>query len=99
MSSTTPLEATVRVDPTSVTPDVPGRLSTTADNRSENGTVTVSKESVEKLKNEVKGQVVQPSDSCYDEVRQIWNAMIDRRPAFIVRCAEADDVPPAISFA
>src|SRR4030088_408095 len=57
------------------------------------------KEKIENLKSKVKGQIVLPSDSCFDEVRQIWNAMIDRRPALIVRCAEADDVPPAIAFA
>src|SRR6266446_1587973 len=59
----------------------------------------ISKEKIENLKSKVKGQIVLPSDSSYDEVRQIWNAMIDRRPALIVRCAEADDVPPAITFA
>jgi len=47
----------------------------------------------------VKGQIVLPSDPDYDEVRKIWNAMIDRRPALIVRCAEASDVPHAVSFA
>src|SRR4051794_16703190 len=99
MSSTTPLETTVRVDPASVSLDAPGRLSTTPETQGENGIVTVPKESVEKLKNEVKGQIVQPGDSCYDEVRQVWNAMIDRRPAFIVRCAEANDVTAALSFA
>ena len=59
----------------------------------------ISKEKIENLKSKVKGQIVLPSDSSYDEVRQIWNAMIDRRPALIVRCAEADDVPQAIAFA
>jgi len=59
----------------------------------------LSREKIENLKSKVKGQIVLPSDSSYNEVRQIWNAMIERRPALIVRCAEADDVPPAIAFA
>ena len=54
---------------------------------------------IESLKSKIKGQVVLPSDSHYEEVREIWNAMIDRRPALIVRCTEASDVPHAISFA
>jgi FAD/FMN-containing dehydrogenase len=59
----------------------------------------ISKEKAEDLKSKVKGQIVVPSDSSYDEVREIWNAMIERRPALIVRCTEADDVPHAILFA
>ena len=56
-------------------------------------------EKIETLKNNVKGQIVLPDDPNYNEVREIWNAMIDRRPAVIVQCAEADDVPHAISYA
>ena len=58
-----------------------------------------SNEKIEKVKNKVKGQIVLPDDPNYDEVRKIWNAMIDRRPAVIVQCAEADDVLHAIAYA
>lgn len=51
------------------------------------------------LKAKIKGEVVLPGDAQFDEVRKIWNAMIDRRPAIIVRCADAADVQTAISFA
>jgi FAD/FMN-containing dehydrogenase len=51
------------------------------------------------LKGKVKGQIVLPEDPNYEEVRKIWNAMIDRRPAVIVRCVSADDIPHAIQFA
>jgi len=58
-----------------------------------------SNEKIEKLKNNVKGQIVLPHDPKYNEVREIWNAMINRRPAVIVQCAEADDVLHALSYA
>jgi FAD/FMN-containing dehydrogenase len=60
---------------------------------------TLQSETIEKLKTNVKGRAVLPDDVSYDEVRAIWNATIDRRPAVIVQCAAADDVPQAIAFA
>jgi FAD/FMN-containing dehydrogenase len=70
-----------------------------AENRREKDMIAISKEAIEHLKSKVKGQIVLPSDSRYDEVRKIWNAMIERRPAVVVQCAEADDVLHGIAFA
>jgi FAD/FMN-containing dehydrogenase len=53
----------------------------------------------EELKDTIKGSVLVPDDPGYEEARQVWNAMIDRRPALIVQCVQADDVPPVIRFA
>ena len=50
------------------------------------------------IKKTIKGGVLTDEDSGYEEARQIWNAMIDRRPAVIVQPASADDVPAAIQF-
>ena len=51
------------------------------------------------LREKLQGQLVQPEDDVYDEVRQVWNAMIDRRPALIVRCLSSGDVAEAVRFA
>ena len=46
-----------------------------------------------------KGQVLRPGDDGYDEARKVFNGMIDRRPAFIGRCADADDVAMLVDLA
>lgn len=51
------------------------------------------------LKTGLRGQVLLPTDGGYDEARSIWNAMIDRRPAAIVRCLGTADVMACIRFA
>jgi FAD/FMN-containing dehydrogenase len=51
------------------------------------------------LAERLKGAVIGPEHSGYDEARRVWNGMIDRRPAAIARCADAEDVAAAVRFA
>jgi FAD/FMN-containing dehydrogenase len=51
------------------------------------------------LKDKIRGELILPDSRDYDEARTIWNAMIDRRPAAIVRCAGVPDVVVAVNFA
>ncbi|HKD32714.1 MAG TPA: FAD-binding oxidoreductase [Gaiellaceae bacterium] len=44
------------------------------------------------------GEVTRPDDADYDEVRALFNAMIDKRPALIASCADRDDVVAAVNF-
>ena len=45
------------------------------------------------------GQIVRPDDPEYDQARIVWNAMADKHPALIARCAGVDDVIIAVRFA
>jgi FAD/FMN-containing dehydrogenase len=54
---------------------------------------------VEDLRTSMRGPVIEPNDANYDEVRQVWNGMIDRRPALIVRAQGTADVITAVNFA
>ncbi|QIG48116.1 FAD-binding oxidoreductase [Nordella sp. HKS 07] len=54
---------------------------------------------VDDLRGKLRGDVLVPGDADYDAVRIVWNGMIDRRPALIVRCRNAADVAAAVGFA
>ena len=60
---------------------------------------TMSEASIASLKAGLQGEVLQPGSDAYEESRRIWNAMIDRKPAVVVRCAAASDVVRAVNFA
>ena len=66
----------------------------------ENGEVNGLEESIAKdLKGSTRGEVLLPGDNGYEEARKIWNGMIDRHPALIIRCHGASDVIKAVGFA
>ncbi len=47
----------------------------------------------------LRGTLLRRGDGGYDDARQIWNAMIDRHPGLIVRCAGVADVLQSVKFA
>jgi FAD/FMN-containing dehydrogenase len=54
---------------------------------------------IDGLRPRVRGELVAPWDEHYDEARSLWNAMIDRRPALVVRAAGVADVVEAVRYA
>jgi FAD/FMN-containing dehydrogenase len=65
----------------------------------EGSKTAVSAPGIEALAGQLRGQVLVASDASYEAARSIWNAMVDRRPGLIVRCAGAADVVAAVNFA
>ncbi|HEY3061073.1 MAG TPA: FAD-dependent oxidoreductase [Chloroflexota bacterium] len=63
------------------------------------GGLTVDEQALHTLKQAVRGSVLRPAEDGFDSTRHIWNRMIDRNPAAIVRCVGAADVIAAVNFA
>jgi FAD/FMN-containing dehydrogenase len=63
------------------------------------GTVKVPEAALAALKACIRGAVLVRDDDGYDAARTVWNGMIDRRPALIVRCLGTADVRAAVNFA
>jgi FAD/FMN-containing dehydrogenase len=53
---------------------------------------------IRELRDALAGELIESADDAYDAARAVWNGMIDRRPALIARCADADDVATAVRF-
>ena len=61
--------------------------------------VKLTSETIKQFRGAIRGKVIIPGDAEYDHARQIWNAMIDKRPAVIARCIATSDVVHAVNFA
>jgi FAD/FMN-containing dehydrogenase len=72
-------------------------MTTTSTTQSRGGRMPDS-DALDKLRQAVRGDVLQRGEDGYDDARSIWNAMIDRKPAVIVRCRGAADVLQAVAF-
>ncbi|MGI8427429.1 MAG: FAD-binding oxidoreductase [Actinomycetota bacterium] len=63
-----------------------------------NGSKNPQAEALEAFRSQMRGPVITPGDEQYDAARAIYNAMIDKRPAVVAKCADAGDVMTALSF-
>ncbi|MBF8289465.1 MAG: FAD-linked oxidoreductase [Chloroflexi bacterium] len=61
--------------------------------------MTTDTSGVEQLRTSIKGRLLAPGDTEYDEARRVWNGMIDKRPRLIIQAAATSDVAPTIAFA
>jgi FAD/FMN-containing dehydrogenase len=53
---------------------------------------------VNQFRTQLRGQLIAPEDPGYAEARKVYNAMHDRKPALIARCADVADVMAAVCF-
>lgn len=65
----------------------------------DNGRIVVTAAAVTQFRTKLRGELILPSDAGYDSSRRVFNGMVDKRPALIVRCAGAIDVIAAVRFA
>jgi FAD/FMN-containing dehydrogenase len=63
------------------------------------GEIALGSETLDALRQTLRGNLCLAHDEGYDEARTIWNAMIDRRPGAVVRCRGAADIMGAVRFA
>src|SRR5680860_991489 len=62
-------------------------------------TLTLNQGNLEEFENQIRGDLITSQSEIYEEVRTVWNGLIDKRPALIVRCIGTGDVVDAVNFA
>jgi FAD/FMN-containing dehydrogenase len=61
--------------------------------------IVLDEDTLQGFRASLRGKLLIPSDEGYDEARQLWNGMHDKRPALIARCTGVADVMDAVNFA
>ena len=64
-----------------------------------NRSMATGSQDLARLRHRFQGRVLLPDEDGYHQARRVWNAMVDRRPAVIARCASPTDVAAAVGFA
>jgi FAD/FMN-containing dehydrogenase len=59
----------------------------------------IAAEAVQEFQTSLRGPLLRPDEGDYEEARRVWNGLIDRRPALIVRCTGVADVIEGVNFA
>jgi FAD/FMN-containing dehydrogenase len=61
--------------------------------------VNIQNDVIESFRERLRGALIVPNNPTYDLARQLWNGLIDRRPALIARCMGVADVVETVKFA
>jgi hypothetical protein len=62
-------------------------------------TLALDPAAIEAFASRLTGRVLVESAAEYEQARRVWNGLIDKRPAFIVRCSGVADVLDSLRFA
>jgi FAD/FMN-containing dehydrogenase len=63
-----------------------------------NPTTTIPESAMHELETRIRGTLLRPDDTGYDDARRVWNGMVDRKPGVIVRCRGVADVKAAVDI-
>jgi hypothetical protein len=63
------------------------------------GAAALKEQAVAAFGSRLGGELLRPGGRAYEAARKVWNGMVDKRPALIVRCAGVSDVVDAVKFA
>ncbi|MGH3087229.1 MAG: FAD-binding oxidoreductase [Rubrobacteraceae bacterium] len=59
----------------------------------------VGDQAMKEFDSRLRGEIIRPGDTDYNEARKLWNGVIDKKPALIARCKSAADVISVVNFA
>jgi FAD/FMN-containing dehydrogenase len=62
------------------------------------GAPAIDDAAIAALRDELRGELLEPGNPHYDAARIVWNGMIDRRPRLIARCRNSADVAACVNF-